>query len=43
LKDLSRQLPQPAAMEELGRYVEELLQRNFERSFRSLKLIQDAV
>jgi DNA repair protein RecO (recombination protein O) len=43
LKDLSRQLPQPAAMEELGRYVEELLQRNFERSFHSLKLIQDAI
>jgi hypothetical protein len=43
LTELSRQLPQAEAIEELGECIEEFLQRSFERSFQSLKLIQDAI
>jgi len=43
LTELSKQLPQLEAIEELGQCIEEFLQRSFERSFRSLKLIQDAI
>jgi DNA repair protein RecO len=43
LTELSKQLPQVAAIQELGQCIEELLQRSFERSFQSLKFIQDAI